>query len=117
MHVTHRSVAERCAAHPLPEGEVVFAQGERGELMYVVVEGEAQILIEGKVVETVGPGGILGEMALIDARAAQRDRAHQDALRVDSDRREGLHRTGHSPPRVRSAGDACSGAPAPDDGR
>ena len=51
----------------LPEGEVIFAQGDRGELMYVVVEGEAQILIEGKVVETVGPGGILGEMALIDA--------------------------------------------------
>lgn len=51
----------------LPEGEVIFAQGDRGELMYVVVEGEAQILIEGKVVETVGAGGILGEMALIDA--------------------------------------------------
>jgi CRP-like cAMP-binding protein len=53
----------------LSEGEVIFAQGDRGELMYVVVEGEAQILIEGKVVETVGPGGILGEMALIDAEA------------------------------------------------
>lgn len=51
----------------LSEGEVIFAQGDRGELMYVVVKGEAQILIEGKVVETVGPGGILGEMALIDA--------------------------------------------------
>jgi CRP/FNR family cyclic AMP-dependent transcriptional regulator len=53
----------------LPEGEVMFAQGDRGELMYVVAEGEAQILLEGKVVETVGPGGILGEMALIDAEA------------------------------------------------
>ena len=52
---------------PLPAGEVVFAQGDHGEVMYVVVQGEAQILIEGKLVETVGPGGILGEMALIDA--------------------------------------------------
>jgi CRP/FNR family cyclic AMP-dependent transcriptional regulator len=51
----------------LPAGEVIFAQGDKGELMYVVMEGTAQILIEGKVVEIVGPGGILGEMALIDA--------------------------------------------------
>jgi len=52
----------------LPAGEVIFAQGDKGELMYVVAEGTAQILVEGKVVETVGPGGILGEMALIDAK-------------------------------------------------
>ena len=51
----------------VPAGEVIFAQGDRGELMYVVAEGQAQILIDGKVVETVGAGGILGEMALIDA--------------------------------------------------
>jgi CRP/FNR family transcriptional regulator, cyclic AMP receptor protein len=48
-------------------GEVIFAQGDRGDLMYVVADGEAQILLEGKIVETVGAGGILGEMALIDA--------------------------------------------------
>ena len=70
----------------LPEGEVVFAQGDRGELMYVVVEGEAQILIEGKVVETVGAGRHSGRDGAHRCRAAQRDCAHQDALRVDSDR-------------------------------
>lgn len=48
-------------------GHVIFAQGDRGEVMYVVLEGEAQILLDGKVVETVRAGGILGEMALIDA--------------------------------------------------
>jgi len=52
---------------PLPAGEVIFAQGDRGDLMYVVAQGTAQILVEGKVVETVGVGGIVGEMALIDA--------------------------------------------------
>ena len=48
-------------------GHVIFSQGDRGEAMYVVLEGEAQILLDGKVVETVRGGGILGEMALIDA--------------------------------------------------
>jgi len=51
----------------VPAGELIFAQGDRGEVMYVIAEGEAQILIDGKLVEVVGAGGILGEMALIDS--------------------------------------------------
>jgi CRP/FNR family transcriptional regulator, cyclic AMP receptor protein len=52
---------------PLPAGEVIFAQGDHGDFMYVVAQGTAQILVEGKVVETIGVGGIVGEMALIDS--------------------------------------------------
>lgn len=37
--------------------------------MYIVVEGDVDIVISDKVIETVGPGGILGEMALIDNKA------------------------------------------------
>jgi hypothetical protein len=48
-------------------GHVVFAQGDPGSIMYVLIEGEAQVLLDGKVVETVRQGGILGEMALIDS--------------------------------------------------
>jgi CRP/FNR family cyclic AMP-dependent transcriptional regulator len=48
-------------------GELIFAQGDRGDVMYVVAEGQAQILIDGKAVETVMAGGTLGEMALIDS--------------------------------------------------
>jgi CRP-like cAMP-binding protein len=36
--------------------------------MYVVKDGEANIVVHGKVVETVGPGGIVGELALIDTQ-------------------------------------------------
>jgi CRP-like cAMP-binding protein len=35
--------------------------------MYVVAQGTLTILLDGKPVETVGSGGIVGEMALIDA--------------------------------------------------
>jgi CRP/FNR family cyclic AMP-dependent transcriptional regulator len=34
--------------------------------MYVVKEGEVEVLVRDRVVETIGPRGILGEMALID---------------------------------------------------
>jgi CRP-like cAMP-binding protein len=53
---------------PVPAGELIFAQGDPGEVMYVVADGHADILIGGRPVETIGPGGVVGEMALIDAQ-------------------------------------------------
>jgi CRP/FNR family cyclic AMP-dependent transcriptional regulator len=47
-------------------GQEIFAEGQPGDLMYVVKEGEVDVIVHGKVVETVGSGGIFGEMALID---------------------------------------------------
>jgi CRP-like cAMP-binding protein len=47
-------------------GQTIFQEGEPGDVMYVVQEGEADILLRDHLLETVGPGGILGEMALID---------------------------------------------------
>jgi CRP/FNR family transcriptional regulator, cyclic AMP receptor protein len=47
-------------------GEVIFDKGDKGDKMYVIRSGEVEILIDGKVVETLTAGGIFGEMALID---------------------------------------------------
>ncbi len=47
-------------------GDVVFAEGDKGDKMYVIRSGGVEILRDGHVVETLGPGGIFGEMALID---------------------------------------------------
>ncbi|MBX3086646.1 MAG: cyclic nucleotide-binding domain-containing protein [Anaerolineae bacterium] len=47
-------------------GHVIFSQGDHGDKMYAVQSGEVDILFNGKVVETVGEGGIFGEMAIID---------------------------------------------------
>ena len=53
-------------------GKVIMSAGAVGALMYVVLEGRVAISVGNAVVEHVGPGGILGELALIDraARAA-----------------------------------------------
>ena len=49
-----------------PAKKVIMKQGERGVFAYLVLEGVVAISIEGKIVEKVGPGGIFGEMALVD---------------------------------------------------
>jgi CRP/FNR family cyclic AMP-dependent transcriptional regulator len=47
-------------------GDVIFAAGDKGDAMYVVRSGEVVIEHQGRVRETLGGGGIFGEMALID---------------------------------------------------
>jgi CRP-like cAMP-binding protein len=47
-------------------GDVIFAEGDKGDVMYVVLTGEVAIERGGRVMETLGGGGVFGEMALID---------------------------------------------------
>ena len=47
--------------------------------MYVVLEGRVAITLRGATVERVGPGGVFGEMALID----QTTRAANAAAETD----------------------------------
>ena len=48
------------------KGKIIMVAGQAGALMYVVTEGRVAISIRDAVVDRVGPGGIFGEMALID---------------------------------------------------
>lgn len=47
-------------------GTVIFEAGQPGDVMYVVIEGELDVVDGDRVLDTVGEGGIVGEMALID---------------------------------------------------
>ncbi|NWG17284.1 MAG: cyclic nucleotide-binding domain-containing protein [Chloroflexi bacterium] len=51
-----------------PAGHVILRRGDPGNVMYVVQDGEVNLMLDDTVVETVGPGGVFGEMALIDKR-------------------------------------------------
>jgi CRP/FNR family cyclic AMP-dependent transcriptional regulator len=44
----------------------IFKEGDSAEEMYVVIQGQVDILIHGEVIDTIGPDSILGELALID---------------------------------------------------
>ncbi len=47
-------------------GSRIFEEGQPGDTMYAIVEGEVDIVSRGRVLEAAGPGGIVGELALID---------------------------------------------------
>jgi CRP-like cAMP-binding protein len=47
-------------------GDRIFTAGEPGDVMYAVRSGEVDLMVGERVVETVGEGGIFGEMALVD---------------------------------------------------
>lgn len=47
-------------------GETIFREGDEGHCMYVVQAGEVDVLLGDALLETIGPGGVFGEMALID---------------------------------------------------
>lgn len=49
-------------------GETIFAEGAHGDCMYAVLAGEIDIVRHGQVLETIGPGGLFGEMALLDGQ-------------------------------------------------
>ena len=47
-------------------GDVIFREGDKGEIMYVVKAGNVDLVVLGRTVETLESGDILGEMALLD---------------------------------------------------
>ncbi len=50
----------------LAAGQPLFREGEQGELMYVLMSGTAEIIVNDRVMEMAEAGTILGEMAMID---------------------------------------------------
>ena len=56
-------------AESFSAGQTIFSTGEPGQLMYVVQVGEVRIAVGDTLLETAGPGAIIGEMALIDQAA------------------------------------------------
>ena len=47
-------------------GKMIMQEGTGGAFMYVVLEGKVAISIKGGIVARAGPGGVFGEMALVD---------------------------------------------------
>jgi CRP-like cAMP-binding protein len=44
----------------------IFTQDDEGAVMYAVRSGKVAIMASGAVLESIGPNGVFGEMALID---------------------------------------------------
>ena len=57
-------------------GEVIFHQGTQGNLMYGIIDGEVEMLVDNKVVELIKQGDVFGQGALL----------HSDQLRSSTAR-------------------------------
>jgi diguanylate cyclase (GGDEF)-like protein len=53
-------------ARRVPAGQVLFEMGDSGSTMFLVKSGELRIRIGDLILENVMPGGVVGEMAMID---------------------------------------------------
>jgi CRP-like cAMP-binding protein len=61
-----QALLNECEAFTYPAGTDLFAAGDPGECLYVVKAGSVRLHIGDRDLETVAPGGIFGEMALVD---------------------------------------------------
>ncbi|MEH2406371.1 cyclic nucleotide-binding domain-containing protein [Nostoc sp.] len=61
-------------------GQVIFEEGQSGDNMYGILEGEVDILVNGKVVETIETGEVFGIGVLIGVQ----NRTYTSIAKVDS---------------------------------
>ena len=47
-------------------GDVIYSDGDEPNAMYIVQSGQVELRVSGTRMETVGPDGFFGEMALVD---------------------------------------------------
>jgi len=79
-------------------GEMIFEAGQTGEFMYVVIEGEVEIISKDTVVDRLSEGEIFGEMALIDnSPRSGGARAGAECKVVPVDQYNFTHYVQHSP--------------------
>lgn len=63
-------LAQAMELHRVPQWKVIVRQGERGDAMYLILEGELRVrLLAGDketIISTLGPGEFFGDMSLFD---------------------------------------------------
>ncbi|OGA21434.1 MAG: hypothetical protein A3H34_06335 [Betaproteobacteria bacterium RIFCSPLOWO2_02_FULL_67_19] len=83
------TLADASDSKRIAAGAVLFEMGDPGATMFVVKSGELRIQVGDLVFETVGAGGVVGEMALLDEEAPVRSAtviAAADSVVVEVDR-------------------------------
>jgi HEAT repeat protein len=61
-------IAEVAEEHVFAEGDLIAERGEPGETTYVIVEGDVDVVADGRTLAVRGRGEIIGEMSVISSR-------------------------------------------------
>lgn len=76
-------------------GKYIFRKGEAAKVMYLIIEGEVDLVLGDTVIETANEGAFIGEMALIDEEprsASARARSDCRVFPIDEARFQSLVR-------------------------
>ena len=63
---TMQQIANMCHRHTFVAGDEIVTQGDRSGRVYMIVSGNAEVHVNGHVVNMLGPGQHFGEYAVID---------------------------------------------------
>jgi CRP-like cAMP-binding protein len=64
-----RMVRDIGREHTFRADEVIVQQGARDTRFFLILEGMAEITVDGRFARAVGPGGYFGEIAMLDGGA------------------------------------------------
>jgi CRP-like cAMP-binding protein len=59
------AVARVASEREFAAGEALMSEGDFGHSLFLIESGSADVLVEGKKVREVGPGEVLGEVAVL----------------------------------------------------
>jgi CRP/FNR family cyclic AMP-dependent transcriptional regulator len=51
-----------------PAGTILTREGQAGGLLFVIIEGEAEVVSDSRTLGRLGPGDVVGELSLIDGQ-------------------------------------------------
>jgi len=61
-------IADRTVEVEFTPGHVIARQGEVGTGFFMIVNGGAKVVRDGKTIATLGPGDFFGELSVLDGR-------------------------------------------------
>jgi CRP-like cAMP-binding protein len=62
------AVAERLSEADFEPGELLVREGDAGTGLFLIVDGTADVIHDGRTIATLGPGDFVGELSVLDRR-------------------------------------------------
>jgi CRP-like cAMP-binding protein len=95
-----RKLARSVVEHRYDAGTTIVREGGRTETLFVVLEGDAKVVRNGRTISRRRPGEFFGEIAVIDGRPRAATVVAETPLRCLVLERDALRRLVMSDPRV-----------------
>jgi len=86
------------AVEDFDAGTVIFSEREPAEVMYVILSGEVELTLQGTSLGVEGEGGIIGEMAMVDAGTRSATATARSAVRLARMSREEFRKLAQKSP-------------------